>query len=83
MAPPLDRDDLFDAIRHHEPAPLREGLPDASTDAQAVVQRAMARRPGDRYHVCCPKDGKVKSLASSSGSASRPAPLFSASRPRA
>ena len=55
--------DLFDAIRHREPAPLREGLPDASTDAQAVVQRAMARRPGDRYRSALELASDLAALA--------------------
>ncbi len=40
---------VFEAIRSAEPPRLREIAPDVSSDAEAVVRRAMRKRPQDRY----------------------------------
>lgn len=40
---------LFDAIRYELPPPVRSLNPNVSSDAEAVVARAMARSPDERY----------------------------------
>ncbi|MFG0317727.1 MAG: protein kinase, partial [Planctomycetota bacterium JB042] len=40
---------VFDRIREGRPAPLRSLAPDVGADAEAVVARAIARSPDDRY----------------------------------
>ncbi|MBL9079012.1 MAG: serine/threonine protein kinase [Planctomycetes bacterium] len=43
------RSELMEQIRSLRPTPLRRACPDLPTDLALVVERAMARDPGDRY----------------------------------
>ncbi len=43
------RSELMEQIRMLRPAPLRRECPDLPADLAVVVERAMAREPGDRY----------------------------------
>jgi len=54
---------LFDAIRLETPAPLRQFLRGASRDAQAVVERAMARQPEERYRSAMEFASDLSALA--------------------
>jgi serine/threonine protein kinase len=62
---------VFDAIRTASPPRLRALAPECSADAQAVVSRAMARDPNDRYATAEELAADLERLARGEATAAR------------
>jgi hypothetical protein len=58
---------LFDAIRREMPPPVRSLNPNVSRDAEAVVARAMARTPDERYATTAELADDLERLAEGRG----------------
>jgi len=65
---PFDADTYFkiiNKITHEAPRPVRELRPDAPEQLEAIVNRAMAKSPGDRYPSARALERDLKLLATS------------------
>jgi serine/threonine protein kinase len=63
--------EVLEAIKTNVPPPLRRIAPGTSRDAQAVVRRAMAREPRDRYATAAELREDLARLVSGGGTRAR------------